>query len=106
MSLNALAMSERQLEDAVIRLATMLGWLCHAERPAMKADGTWSTPIKGRRGFPDLTLARDGVVLFRELKSDKGRLRPDQKVWLDALPDADVWTPQNWIAGDIDRELA
>ena len=106
MSINALRMSESQLQGAVIRLATMRGWRCYHPRAVQDMKGRWQTPLQGSPGFPDLTLARDGVVLFRELKSDTGRLSADQIVWLDALPDAEVWRPADWINGTIDKELA
>jgi hypothetical protein len=35
-------------------------------------------------GFPDLVLLGDRVA-FVELKTDTGRVRPDQQIWLDGL---------------------
>jgi len=40
-------------------------------------------------------------LLFVELKSERGKLRPEQSDWLDALrllPQAEVhvWTPADW----------
>lgn len=37
------------------------------------------------RGFPDLMVISDGRVLFLELKAPKGRLRPDQEAFRDAV---------------------
>lgn len=37
------------------------------------------------RGFPDLIVLCDGRVLFLELKAPKGRLRPDQEAFRDAV---------------------
>ena len=38
-----------------------------------------------------------GGVLFRELKTDTGRIRPEQATWLSRLQlagaDADIWRP-------------
>jgi hypothetical protein len=45
-------MSEAELQQNVIDMAHVFGWLVHAERPAMRADGTWRTPIQGDKGFP------------------------------------------------------
>lgn len=53
------------------------------------------------KGWPDLVLVhpRRGLLLVRELKSDRGRVRPEQKEWLEALRavgvDADVWRPRD-----------
>ena len=34
-----------------------------------------------KRGFPDLVLARDGVVILAELKTERGTMTPEQKEW-------------------------
>lgn len=51
-------------------------------------------------GFPDCVLVGPAGVLFRELKSETGRLTPDQVRWLDRLTEAnadtDVWRPCDW----------
>ncbi len=79
------AMTEKEFQQRVVLLAKAHGWLVHHARPARTANGEWRTPIMGDVGFPDLVLARRGVVVFAELKSDKGRLTKEQDVWLDAL---------------------
>ncbi|MDJ0322134.1 VRR-NUC domain-containing protein [Pseudarthrobacter sp. PS3-L1] len=62
-------------------------------------------------GFPDLVLvsSRRGRVLFRELKSDVGRVSVDQGVWIAGLTaggvDAGVWRPADARSGRIVREL-
>ena len=90
--MNGLPMSEAQFTSAVIELAKYRGWMvCHF-RPARTARG-WRTPIEGDKGFPDLVLARNGVVLFAELKIGKARLRVDQEKWSKELPTLFVWTP-------------
>lgn len=52
------------------------------------------------RGWPDLVIAGPERVLFRELKTDTGAVRPEQKAWLEALQagglDACVWRPKDW----------
>ncbi len=53
-------------------------------------------------GFPDLVLVRDGVLLMRELKTDRGSLTAAQAYWLADLQaagvNAKVWRPQDWPA--------
>jgi len=83
-------MTERQLLDA-IRDACRWGGLLtfHAY------DSRRSEP-----GFPDLVVVGPHGVLWRELKSSRGRLTPEQVRWLDRLTeagaDADVWRPDDW----------
>lgn len=48
----------------------------------------------GHSGFPDLVLARDGRVMFFELKREDGKTTPGQDAWLSALgPDTYVIRP-------------
>lgn len=102
----ALAMPEEELEDNVLQLAKLLGWVAVHHRPARTADGGWRTAIKGQKGFPDLVLARDGQVLFRELKRQKGKPTAEQEIWLEALGDfGGIWRPQQWLDGTIQSEL-
>lgn len=106
--------TEAELLDATIDLATHCRWAVHHDRPARRTGGQWATAIQGHAGFPDLVLARAGVVIFRELKGydargRMGRLTPEQRDWarqLGAAPvDLDglacvplfaVWTPEDW----------
>lgn len=80
MARRALNASGELLESAwqtqVEQLAGFYGWgpIYHTH------DSRRSHP-----GFPDLVLVRDRELLFVELKTDKGRVRPEQQVWLDAL---------------------
>lgn len=102
----AAAMSEDDLEDNVIKAAQFLGWVVVHHRPARTKDGEWRTAIKGQKGFPDLCLARDGRVLLRELKSEKGKTSPGQVIWLEALGDhGGIWRPSDWLSGRIQNEL-
>lgn len=94
-------LTEAQLQEKVIALAKAKGWLVMHSRPARTEKG-WRTPIAGDAGFPDLVLARDGRVLFAELKSESGRLTRQQREWLDALgagqyaKSVHVWRPSDW----------
>lgn len=61
-------------------------------------------------GYPDWTVAGIGGVLFRELKTQRGKVSREQQAWLDALAaagqDAGVWRPMDLLSGRIARELA
>lgn len=102
---NALAgkITEEQFQSWVIDVAKLFKWHVHHDRPALLADGTWRTPIAGDKGFPDLVLAREGRIIFAELKSEKGRMTPEQENWLKALGCCDddgrveayVWRPSD-----------
>jgi hypothetical protein len=102
-------MSEAQLQQNVIDMAHVFGWLVHAERPAMRADGTWRTPIQGDKGFPDLVLIKGNRVLFCELKSQRGYTSEAQEEWwrrtLDTKVQYYLWRPAEWFDGTIERIL-
>ena len=103
--------NEQELLDDTIDLAMRCKWACCHFRPARTRRG-WRTAIQGHIGFPDLVLARAGVVLFRELKGDRGRLSSEQRDWgkqIDpwwwgevgsserlVLGAFDVWRPSDW----------
>ena len=86
----------------MLEVAKLAGWRSLHIRPARRSDGSWRTPVAGDgRGWPDLTLVRAPRLVFAELKSERGKLRPEQSDWLDVLrllPQAEVfvWTPADW----------
>lgn len=90
-----LAELEEDFTDWVVAAAMRLGWMvCHV-RPARTAHG-YRTPVQGHKGLPDVVLARAGVVVLAELKSETGRLSPDQRRWLAALGGyGTVWRPRD-----------
>jgi hypothetical protein len=95
------SIGEREFTSLVVATAQGLGWrVCHF-RPALHRSGRWCTPVQGDVGFPDLTLVKNGRVLFVELKGKEGRLSPDQREWLSALGrvpgvTACVLRPSDW----------
>src|SRR6266487_3366273 len=93
-------MSEAQLQRTILDAAKIYGWLCYHT-----FDSRRCTP-----GFPDLVLCKNTVkqasgnvaqgLIFVELKSQRGRLRREQRVWITALRSAGaecyVWRPSDW----------
>lgn len=90
-----LAEHEADFTTWVVKAAMTLGWcVCHI-RPARTARGH-RTPIQGHTGLPDIVLARAGVVVLAELKSETGRPTPEQRRWLAELgAHATVWRPRD-----------
>lgn len=102
-------MSEDDLLTAVLDLARLFGLHVAHFRPA-KTDKGWRTAVQADgKGYPDLTIAGPGGVMFRELKSATGRSGAEQKVWAAKLESAGadfaVWRPADLRDGRIEREL-
>ncbi len=93
--------SERDFERQVLELAKLTGWRAAHFRPAKTSKG-WRTPVSGDgAGFPDLVLCRGPCLVFAELKSEDGKLRPEQREWLEALSrcrgvEARLWRPSDF----------
>ncbi len=92
------AITEKQFMQQVIDLARLCGWLVYH-------------PFDSRRsaaGFPDLVMVRGQIVIFAELKTERGRLSTAQANWLDRLIGARgtgvfCWRPSDWP--EIERVL-
>lgn len=85
------AIKEKEFLQLVKDAARVHGWLTYHNLDARGSDP----------GFPDLVLVRPPVVLFVELKTERGRVRPEQQTWIDKLKlcrrvDADVVRPHHW----------
>lgn len=94
-------MTEAEFQAGVLELAKLSGWFVAHFRPAQTSKG-WRTPVAADgAGWPDLVLVHPPrrAVLYRELKRDKGKLRPEQERWRDALvaagADWALWTPSD-----------
>lgn len=71
--------AEKLFQDKVLTLAQMNGWMHFHPAPFQVRPGVWRTDGKG---FPDLVLAHhDRGFIMAELKTDTGRLSPDQRKW-------------------------
>lgn len=110
--------NERDFMKRVITWAVMNGWLvCHiSDRPPNLESFDFR---QFEVGFPDLVMTRDGVLIFAELKSQKGRIQKTQQLWIDALREVEVhamdahdffwvrtviWRPADWP--EIEKLLA
>jgi hypothetical protein len=100
------AMTEKALQANIIQMAHALGWLVMHTRPSLNRRGVWATQLTGDPGFPDLVLANGGRLILVELKSEAGKLTPDQLKWQNALPNGYyVWRPSDWLDGTVERIL-
>ena len=93
--------NETDWQKTVVALAHANGWKVAHFRGAWSKDGKrFVTPVAADgAGFPDLVLAkiRNGhqTVIFAELKSDKGKISPEQMAWIELLF-AQVWRPSDY----------
>ncbi len=98
-TLVAAQVSEKQFQAQVVAAARLAGWLVYHVHDSRRSEA----------GFPDLVLCHPQRrrLLFRELKSLRGRVRQEQRLWLWVLrqcgQDARVWRPDQW--SEIRREL-
>lgn len=94
-------MTEAQLQACVIDAAKRGGWLWWHDNDSRR----------NKAGFPDLVLlhAKTGRLVFAELKSATGRIRPEQQTWINALAWGGhliyTWRPEHWHNGFILRVL-
>lgn len=86
-------LSERDLAGYVRDLAQVLGW---------RRYHTWLAK-HSPAGFPDEVLVRPPRLVFAELKSASGKLRPDQEAWLDALSEVPGVEVYLWRPEDMDE---
>jgi hypothetical protein len=60
-------------------------------------------------GYPDLTIVGSRGVMWRELKTQGGRVRVEQQRWLSRLSrsghNAAVWRPVDWLNDTVAAEL-
>jgi hypothetical protein len=108
---------ERSFEATVVEVARLAGWKCVHFRAARTARG-WKVPVAyDGQGWPDLILVRRPRLLVCELKTETGRLKPEQADWLAVLrllPQVEVyvWKPSNWdelvetLTGQAPRKAA
>ena len=88
------------------------GSLDYHVREILKELGLWGfhplISIGSRKGWPDWTFIGKWIM-YRELKSETGTLRPDQELVRDLIMAAGgdwaLWRPSDYLSGRIAREL-
>src|ERR1044071_2787109 len=78
-------MSETDWQTWVVSTARARGWLVAHLRDSRGQDAN---------GLPDLVLARGGLVILAELKTERGAIRESQRPWL-AASGNHVWRPSD-----------
>jgi hypothetical protein len=93
------ALSERDWQEQVTELAHLYGWDWNHTRTSRGKGGKWVTATSCV-GFPDITAWHPaGRVMFVELKTETGKVRPEQERVLASLTAAGaevhVWRPSD-----------
>ena len=88
-------MNEKAFQEIVVTTARENGWMVYHTYDSQK-----SAP-----GFPDLCMIRNGVIMFVELKTDKGAVTTGQRQWIEQLLRhqyhcqhflMEIWRPHIW----------
>lgn len=99
-------MSEEEFQRNVINLAHSLGWTVMHCRRARTTKGWRTAWAADGTGYPDLVLYRDRIIHV-EVKSESGKMGPDQENWRDRIQAAGgewyLWRPAD--LADIRRIL-
>ena len=102
-------MTEAVLQGRVQEVATGLGWWWY-HAPDNRPGGRSRAVQRVTPGWPDLVLVRGTRILYRELKTQTGRVTPEQsalhELLFDAGADVAVWRPMDLIDGTIAADLA
>src|SRR3990167_8044786 len=96
---------EEDFQADIIRVAHLNHWyVAHFRSVRIQRKGGsvyYATPAAADgEGWPDLVLCRAPTILYRELKSDTGKVEDAQTAWLEMLAhcgqDVGVWRPRDW----------
>ncbi len=95
--------TEREFQEELLELLAYTGWSLRYHTFDSRRSGP---------GFPDIVAVRPPRVIFAELKTNEGRVRPEQAAWLQALwacpgAEAYLWRPRDidQIAAVLSREF-
>lgn len=93
------AMTENQLQETIVEMCKWFSLFVYHTYDSRNSTS----------GFPDLVIIAAGGVMYRELKTENAKLRPDQSDVLALLrlsgQDAAVWRPSDLALGNIRQEL-
>ena len=98
---------EAELQGECIAIAQDRGWMVKPSSQGSKQGGRPQRAMRNgtSNGFPDLTIARNGVVLFAELKMDRGEPTAAQLRWSAHLPNWFIIRPADLGDGRFLRIL-
>lgn len=98
-------MTEAELRAQVVDLAHKLGWRVFS-LPIAKTR----RPVKDAIGYPDLTLAKGGKVIWLELKVAYNKASPEQLAWWKELGEGQCYfirpTDMAWLALKLGGSVA
>ena len=82
---------EKDFMDKLLDAAVPAGWMVYHTYDSRRSTA----------GFPDLVLVKPPVVVFAELKTEKGKTSEEQRIWLEQLGlctdiEVHLWRPSNW----------
>ena len=99
-------MTEADFQKRILTTAALFGWrwmhVAESTKRVRRGGKYLTVPDPDCRGWPDLVLAHPGSgrILFREVKTDRGKLTEHQETWLRDLQacgmDVAVWRPKDW----------
>lgn len=100
------AMTETELQSIVLKMALAQGWAVHLHSQGASNAPRRAVRVSSNNGYPDLTLARDGEVLWLELKAQGGVQDTAQVYWMTVLPQYEVIRPSDLARGRVDELLS
>ena len=74
------AISERLFTEQVRKAAIVTGWKFYHTHNSMFSA----------KGYPDICLAKSGRLWFAELKTETGKVSPEQQEWIDAINEVET----------------
>lgn len=94
-------MKERDFGRQIETMLDYYGWIWKHDETAQRPGGGFATAFKGRKGFPDYVAVRRDRVLVAEIKSEKGRVSDEQKIWLAAFESSGKVETYLWRPSDL-----
>lgn len=90
-------MTEKQWMQLVIDAARLLNWCVYHTHDSRRSEPGWPDLVAIRKAP---MIAQPSTIIVAELKTERGRLTPAQRHWLDLFEScgirAYVWRPSQW----------